>query len=48
MDTRDARKLSPAALQELRFRAVRAVTEQGMSVSAASKAFGVGRTALHG
>jgi transposase len=48
MDIHDARRLSPAALQELRFRAVRAVTEPGMSVSAAAKAFGVGRTALHG
>lgn len=48
MDAHDARKLSPDALQELRYRTVRAVEEQGMAVTEACQIFGVGRTALHG
>jgi transposase len=48
MDTHDARKLSPAALQDLRHRAVRAVVERGLKVTEACRTFGVGRTALHG
>jgi transposase len=47
MEAHDARKLSPAALQELRYRAVRAVVEQGLAVTDACRTFGVGRTALH-
>jgi transposase len=47
MDAHDARKLSPDALQELRYRAVRAVEEQGMAVTEACRVFGIGRTALH-
>jgi transposase len=47
MSPHDARKLSPDALQELRYRAVRAVVEQGMQVAEAGRTFGVGRTALH-
>ena len=48
MNPQDARKLSPQALQELRYRAVRAVVEQGLQVAEACRTFGVGRTALHG
>jgi transposase len=47
MEKHDARRLPPAALQDLRYRAVRAVLEQGMKVTVASRTFGVGRTALH-
>ncbi len=47
MSTTDARKLSPAALEDLRHRVVRAVVEQGLKVAEATRTFGVGRTALH-
>jgi len=47
MKKQDARQLSPTALQDLRFRVVRAVIAQGMKVTVASRTFGVGRTALH-
>jgi len=47
MNTNDSRKLPLPALQALRMRVVKAVLEQGLSISSAAKTFGVGRTALH-
>lgn len=47
MKTQDGRKLSPQAQQELRRRVVRAILEQGMSQSEASRIFGVGRTSIY-
>jgi transposase len=46
MNTQDARKLSPAAQEELRVCVVRAV-EEGMSQSSAARTFGVSRQSIH-
>jgi transposase len=43
MEIPDARTLSPAAQQALRQRVIQAIEEQGLSVSAAARAFGVHR-----
>src|SRR5438067_195313 len=46
MDIPDARTLSPDAQQALRQRVVRAIQQQGLSVSAAARAFGVHRATV--
>ena len=43
----DARKLSPAAQEDLRRRVVHAIVEQGMSQAQAVRTFQVGRTSIH-
>jgi transposase len=43
----DTRRLSPAGQEDLRRRVVKAVTEQGLSKSAAARTFGVSRTSVH-
>lgn len=48
MRTTDTRKLSPEAQEELRRRAVRAVTEKGLSQSEAARLLGVSRQSLNG
>jgi transposase len=45
--TRDARKLSPEAQEDLRRRVVHAIIHQGLSQTKAAKTFQVGRTAIH-
>jgi len=43
----DARRLSPAAQEDLRRRVVRAVREQGMAKAEAARTFGVSRASVH-
>ena len=47
MKTRDCRKLSPQAQQELRYRVVHAILEEKMSQAKAGRVLGVGRTSIH-
>lgn len=47
MSTQDARRLSPAAQEDLRRRVVEAVVERGMSQAAAVRTFGVSKTAVY-
>lgn len=47
MKTQDARTLSPQSQEDLRFRVVRAIVEQGVSQAEAVRTFGVGKTAVH-
>jgi len=47
MKTRDCRRLSPQAQQELRYRVVHAILEEKMSQTEASRVLGVGRTSIH-
>jgi len=46
MEAQDARKLSPAAQEDLRYRVVRAVVDEGMSKAEAVRTFGVSKTAV--
>lgn len=47
MSTHDARRLSPAAQEDLRRRVVRAVMDNGMSKAEAARTFDVSRTSVH-
>lgn len=47
METKDARRLSPQAQEDLRRRVVRAVVDQGMTQAEAVHTFGIGRTSVH-
>ena len=43
----DARRLSPAAQEDLRQRVVHAVMEQDLSKAEAARTFGISRTSVH-
>lgn len=47
MKTRDCRKLSPQAQQELRYRVVHAILDEDIAQTEACRIFGVGRTSVH-
>ena len=47
MSTHDARRLSPAAQEDLRRRVIRAVMDEGMLKAEAARTFGVSRTSIY-